>query len=77
MNKILLSVSNKDSAVAQFINKHNLGINIELDSKTSFLDAFEKISSLEYLKQTLSNIKKINENQISKTKIINDYFELL
>ena len=77
MNKIMLSVSNKDSAVAQFINKHNLGINIELDSKTSFLDAFEKISSLEYLKQTLSNIKKINENQISKTKIINDYFELL
>ena len=77
MNKILLSVSNKDSAVAQFINKHNLGINIELDSKTSFLDAFEKISSLEYLKQTLLNIKKINENQISKTKIINDYFELL
>lgn len=77
MNKILLSVSNKDSAVAQFINKHNLGINIELDSKKSFLDAFEKLASLEYLKQTLSNIKKVNENQISKSKIINDYFELL
>lgn len=77
MNKILLSVSNKDSAVAQFINKHNLGINIELDSKKSFLDAFEKLESLEYLKQTLSNIKKVNENQISKSKIINDYFELL
>jgi hypothetical protein len=77
MNKILLSVSNKDSAVAQFINKHNLGINIELDSKKSFLDAFEKLASLEYLKQTISNIKKVNENQISKSKIINDYFELL
>ena len=77
MNKILLSVSNKDSAVAQFINKHNLGINIELDSKKSFLDAFEKLESLEYLKQTISNIKKVNENQISKSKIINDYFELL
>ena len=77
MNKILLSVANKDSAVAQFINKHNLGINIELDSKKSFLDAFEKLESLEYLKQTISNIKKVNENQISKSKIINDYFELL
>ena len=77
MNKILLSVSNKDSAVTQFINKHNLGINIELDSKKSFLDAFEKLASLEYLKQTISNIKKVNENQISKSKIINDYFELL
>ena len=77
MNKILLSVSNKDSAVAQFINKHNLGINIELDSKKSFLDAFEKLESLEYLKQTISNIKKVNENQISKSKIINDYFDLL
>jgi len=77
MNKILLSVSNKDSAVAQFINKHNLGINIELDSKKSILDAFEKLESLEYLKQTISNIKKVNENQISKSKIINDYFELL
>jgi hypothetical protein len=77
MNKILLSISNRDSAVAQFINKHNLGINIELDSKKSFLDAFEKLASLEYLKQTLSNIKKVNENQISKSKIINDYFELL
>lgn len=77
MNKILLSVSNKDSAVAQFINKHNLGINIELDSKKSFLDAFEKLASLEYLKQTISNIKKVNENQINKSKIINDYFELL
>ena len=77
MNKILLSVSNKDSAVAQFINKHNLGINIELDSKKSFLDAFEKLESLEYLKQTISNIKKVNENQISKSKIINDYYDLL
>lgn len=77
MNKILLSVSNKDSAVAQFINKYNLGINIELDSKKSFLDAFEKLASLEYLKQTISNIKKVNENQINKSKIINDYFELL
>ena len=77
MNKILLSVSNKDSAVARFINKHNLGINIELDSKKSFLDAFEKLESLEYLKQTISNIKKVNENQINKSKIINDYFELL
>ena len=77
MNKILLSVSNKDSAVAQFINKHNLGINIELDSKKSFLDAFEKLSSLEYLKADSFKYKKINENQISKSKIINDYFELL
>lgn len=77
MNKILLSVSNKDSAVAEFIKRNNLGVNIELGSKKSFLDAFEKLSSSEYLKETLSNINKINENQISKSKIINDYYKLL
>ena len=73
----MLSVSNKDSAVAEFIKRNNLGVNIELGSKKSFLDAFEKLSSSEYLKETLSNINKINENQISKSKIINDYYKLL
>jgi hypothetical protein len=77
MNKVLLSISNKDSAVAKFIEKHSLGVNIEPNSVKSFLDAFEKLSSRQFLSETLLNVSSINNNQIKKSEIVKQYLTLI
>ena len=77
MNKVLLSISNKDSAVAKFIEKYSLGVNIEPDSVKSFLDAFEKLSSQQFLSETLLNVSNINKNQIKKSEIVKQYLTLI
>jgi uncharacterized protein YjfI (DUF2170 family) len=77
MNKVLLSISNKDSAVAKFIEKYSLGVNIEPDSEKSFLDAFEKLSSKQFLSETLLNVSNINKNQIEKSEIVKKYLTLI
>ena len=77
MNKILLSFSNSESAVAQFIKKYSLGVNIEPDSEQSFIEAFEKLSSTQFLSDTLLNIGKVNKNQINKSEIVKQYLTLI
>tara|TARA_B100001173_G_scaffold80795_1_gene69063 strand:+ start:76 stop:888 length:813 start_codon:yes stop_codon:yes gene_type:complete len=77
MNKVLLSISNKESAVAKFIEKYSLGVNIEPDSVKSFLDAFEKLSSRQFLSETLLNVSNINKNQIEKSEIVKKYLTLI
>jgi hypothetical protein len=77
MNKVLLSISNKDSAVAKFIERHSLGVNIEPNSVESFLDAFEKLSSRQFLSETLLNVSNINKNQIKKSEIVKQYLTLI
>jgi hypothetical protein len=77
MNKVLLSISNKESAVAKFIEKYSLGVNIEPDSVESFLDAFEKLSSRQFLSETLLNVSNINKNQIEKSEIVKKYLTLI
>ncbi len=77
MNKVLLSISNKESAVAKFIEKHSLGVNIEPDSVRSFLDAFKKLSSRQFLSETLLNVSNINKNQIEKSEIVKKYLTLI
>ena len=77
MNKVLLSISNKESAVAKFIEKYSLGVNIEPDSVKSFLDAFEKLSSRQFLSDTLLNVSNINKNQIKKSEIVKQYLTLI
>ena len=77
MNKVLLSISNKESAVAKFIEKYSLGVNIEPDSVKSFLDAFEKLSSKQFLSETLLNVSNINRNQIEKSEIVKKYLTLI
>jgi len=77
MNKVLLSISNKESAVGKFIEKHRLGVNIEPDSVESFLDAFEKLSSRQFLSDTLLNVSSINKSQIKKSEIIKQYLNLV
>jgi hypothetical protein len=77
MNKVLLSISNKDSAVAKFIERHSLGVNIEPNSVKSFLDAFEKLSSRQFLSETLLNVSNINKNQIKKSEIVKQYLTLI
>ena len=77
MNKVLLSISNKDSAVANFIERHSLGVNIEPNSVKSFLDAFEKLSSRQFLSETLLNVSNINKNQIKKSEIVKQYLTLI
>ena len=77
MNKVLLSISNKESAVGKFIEKHRLGVNIEPDSVKSFLDAFEKLSSRQFLSDTLLNVSSINKSQIKKSEIVKQYLNLV
>jgi len=77
MNKVLLSISNSDSAVAKFIHRYKLGVNIEADSLQSLLDAFEKLSSNQFLSDTLLNVKKVNENEINKSQIVKQYSNLI
>ena len=77
MNKVLLSISNKKSAVGRFIEKHRLGVNIEPDSVKSFLDAFEKLSSRQFLSDTLLNVSSINKSQIKKSEIVKQYLNLV
>jgi hypothetical protein len=77
MNKVLLSISNKESAVGKFIEKHRLGVNIEPDSVESFLDAFEKLSSRQFLSDTLLNVSSINKSQIKKSEIVKQYLNLV
>ena len=77
MNKILLSFSNGESAVANFIKKYSLGVNVEPDSEQSFVEAFEKLSSPQFLSDTLSNVGKVNKNQINKTEIVKKYLTLI
>ena len=77
MNKVLLSISNKDSAVAKFIERHSLGVNIEPNSVKSFLDAFEKLSSRQFLSETLLNVRNVNKNQIKKSEIVKQYLTLI
>ena len=77
MNKILLSFSSSESAVSKFINKYGLGVNIEPGSVPSFLDAFEKLSSTQFLADTLANVSKVNKNQINKSQIIKQYLNLI
>jgi hypothetical protein len=77
MNKVLLSISNKESAVSKFIEKYSLGVNIEPDSVKSFLVAFEKLSSRQFLSETLLNVDNINKNQIEKSEIVKKYLTLI
>jgi uncharacterized protein YjfI (DUF2170 family) len=52
-------------------------VNIEPDSEKSFLDAFEKLSSKQFLSETLLNVSNINKNQIKKSEIVKQYLTLI
>ena len=53
------------------------GVNIEPDSDQSFIEAFEKLSSKQFLSETLLNVRNINKNQINKSEIVKQYLTLI
>ena len=76
MNKILIGYSNPESSLAKFIDKFQLGINIDPDDK----DIDIKLSLLDdenFLKQTYNNISKMNNDISNVDLIVNQYMELI
>ena len=76
MNKILIGYSNPESSLAMFIDKFQLGINIDPDDKNIDI----KLSMLEdekFLKQTYKNISIMNNTIANVDLVVNQYMELI
>ena len=76
MNKILIGYSNSESSLAKFIEKYQLGINIdpninEIDVKLSMLED-EK-----FIKQIYSNISEMNSHFASVDLVVKQYMKLI
>ena len=77
MNKILLCFSNSDSAVSKFIEKYELGFNIDPDDETSMQKIFDKLNDQSLLLKYQKNINNLNKNILNKSKVVNDYYSLI
>jgi glycosyltransferase involved in cell wall biosynthesis len=76
MNKILIGYSNSESSLAKFIEKYELGINIDPNDK----DIDIKLSMLEdevFLNQIYSNISKMNNHLASVDLVVKQYMQLI
>ena len=76
MNKILIGYSNSESSLAKFIEKYQLGINIDpynndIDIKLSMLED-EK-----FIKQIYSNISDMNNHFASVDTVVKQYMKLI
>ena len=77
MNKVLLCFANTDSAVSKFIEKYKLGICIEPNNQSSMEDAFKQLSDQSRFMDYQKNVNNLNENILNKSKVVQDYFELI
>ena len=76
MNKILIGYSNSESSLAKFIEKYQLGINI--DPNINDIDV--KLSMLEdekFIKQIYSNISEMNSHFASVDLVVKQYMKLI
>lgn len=76
MNKILIGYSNPESSLAKFIEKYQLGINIDPDDK----DIDTKLSMLEdelFINKIYSNISEMNYNFASADLVVKQYMKLI
>ena len=77
MNKIILCFANKNSAVARFIEKHQVGINIDPKNLHNLDYVLEKLNSTDFIEKTLNNVINLNKNEINKEKVIDRYLSLI
>ncbi len=77
MNKILLCFANSDSAVSKFIEKYELGLNIDPHDETSMKKTFDKLNNQSLLLSYQKNINNLNKNVLNKSKVVQDYFSLI
>ena len=76
MNKILIGYSNPTSGLAKFIEKYNIGININPDDP-DFETALKRLENLDNLDEIYENIKKVNLEYASLNKVSEQYLSLL
>ena len=75
MNKILIGYSHPESSLAKFIDKFQLGINIDPNDQ----DIDIKLNKLEddnFLEQIYLNISKMNNHFANVNLIVKQYMEL-
>ena len=77
MNKIILCFANKNSAVARFIEKYQVGINIDPKNLHNLDYVLEKLNSTDFIEKTLNNVINLNKNEINKEKVIDRYLSLI
>ena len=76
MNKILIGYSNPTSGLAKFIEKYNIGININPDDP-DFEAALKRLENLDNLDEIYENIKKVNMEYASLKIVSKQYLSLL
>ena len=77
MNKIILCFANENSAVARFIEKYKVGINIDPKNINNLGDVIEKLNSSKFIEESLNNVAILNKNEINKEKVIDNYLSLI
>ena len=77
MNKVLICFANSDSAVSKFIDKFELGFNIDPNDKTSMGTIFDKLNDQSLLLNYQKNINNLNKNILNKSKVVEDYYSLI
>ena len=77
MNKIILCFANENSAVARFIEKYKVGINIDPKNINNLGDVIEKLNSSKFIEESLNNVAILNKNEINKEKVIDKYLSLI
>ena len=77
MNKILLCFANSDSAVANFIDKYELGFTIDPNDETSMKKIFDNLNNQSLLLSYQKNINNLNKNILNKSKVVQDYYSLI
>lgn len=77
MNKIILCFANENSAVARFIEKYEVGININPKNINNLGHIVEKLNSAHFIEESLNNVENLNKNEINKEKVIDKYLSLI
>ena len=72
MNKIILCFANENSAVAKFIEKYELGVNIS-PNVDNIDEKFEQLQDKLFIDRVYKNITKVN-NQLADINIIADRY---
>jgi glycosyltransferase involved in cell wall biosynthesis len=76
MNKILIGYSNPESSLAKFIEKYQLGINIDPDEKNIDIK-LAKLEDEKFLDKIYFNISEVNNHFANVDLVVKQYIELI
>jgi glycosyltransferase involved in cell wall biosynthesis len=76
MNKILIGYSNPNSGLAKFIEKYNVGINIDPNIQ-NFDEDLKKLDNKESLENFYKNIENVNNNIANIKVVAQSYSDLI